>query len=198
MRPIFWGLYDSRVKEEQVARSDHAASPQKAEPSPQGQEKEADEAADLAQLYSMRTKSPKQSPQTAQQERGFASLPEDFYPNYRVGPHTYLNVLRFPQIQYFVRLKRIFKMTFNPSLVIRQYFFANQVSRGQVEVVLGLKVDAEGRLADLFVINSSGLLRYDAEAERTVRDSAPFAAPPRELLGEDKTLRMSWTFTVYL
>ncbi len=137
----------------------------------------------------------RKSQQSARQ-RGI--LPEDFYPDYKVGPHTYLNVLRFPNVQYFVRLKRIFKMTFNPIPILRNFAIARQVSRGHVEVVLGVVIDGGGRLARLFVIRGSGFREYDGEALRTVRDSSPFAKPPSNILGPDGQLRMSWTFTVYL
>ena len=146
----------------------------------------------------MKKEQAKQREETASPSSRIGELPEDFFPDYKIGDHTYLNVLRFPNVQYFVRLKRIFKTTFNPVPVLRNYVMTNQVSRGTVEVVLGVEVDGGGRLARLFIINSSGLQGYDQEAVRTVRDSAPFAKVPDNLKDEDGILRMSWTFTVYL
>lgn len=195
------GLYDSSVKQEQVARTppnpgtaQKSAKPQelpKQEEKPQKQES-------LASLYAMKKEQAKKREDTASPSSRIGELPEDFFPDYKIGKHTYLNVLRFPNVQYFVRLKRIFKTTFNPVPVLRSYYYSNQVSRGTVEVVLGVVVDGSGRLAKLFIINSSGLQGYDQEAVRTVRDSAPFAKVPDNLKGEDGMLRMSWTFTVYL
>lgn len=196
----FLGMYDSRVPEEQVSSS--PANPgapftKPAEPEPM-QEEPAEGKRDLASLYALKKAHPKVSEPAKPSWEKPGELPEDFYPDYKVGPHTYLNVLRFPEITYFVRLKRIFKMTFSPVSALRHYFYTNQISRGHVEVVLGVTVNWNGQLDRLFVINSSGLKRYDQEALRTVRDSAPFASPPTKLLGEDRKLRMSWTFTVYL
>lgn len=172
----FLGLYDSRVEKEQVAVT---RSPRK-EATAESREGEG---------MRLAARTPDET---------LESLPEDFYPDYQVGDRTYLNVLRFPKIGYFVRLKKIFKTTFNPVPAIRPYYLTNQVSRGQVEVVLGVSVDRTGDLAELFVINSSGLDLYDREAMRTVRDSSPFAAPPDDLLDKSSKLRMVWTFTVYL
>jgi TonB family protein len=93
-------------------------------------------------------------------------------------------------------MKKVFRTTFNPVPSIRQSFL--QIQKGQVEVVLGVTVDKSGKLADLMVLRSSGLTAYDQEALRTIRDSAPFAAPPPELLNAPGALRMAWTFTVYL
>jgi len=199
----FLGEYDSTVKEEQVATTppQPPGVPQPATPAvkPQEAPKPTPKPKSLAALYAMKkekAQEKKPSEQQAPQKPG--SLPEDFYPDYKIGPHTYLNVLRFPDIQYFVRLKRIFKMTFNPGPSLRSYMYSNLVSHGHIEVVLGVEVSPSGQLARLFVIRGSGFDRYDAEALRTVRASAPFAKPPSKILDPDKKLRMSWTFTVYL
>lgn len=123
---------------------------------------------------------------------------EDFYPDYKLGQHTYLNVLRYPDVDYFVRMKRQFKMTFNPSTVLRRYFLNNRVAQGSVEVALAVSVDKSGNLSELFILKSSGIGSYDHEAMRTVRASSPFASPPKKFLEDDGLLRMSWTFIVYL
>lgn len=128
---------------------------------------------------------------------GSAAL-EDYYPDYKLGTRTYLNVLRYPEIEYFVRMKRQFKMTFNPVPSLRGYFANNRVTRGSVEVVLAVSVNRDGNLSELFVLNGSGISTYDQEAMRTIRASAPFATPPDKFLEDDGLLRMSWTFTVYL
>lgn len=198
----FVGNYDSRVKEEQVAPSPLTPSvPQQPAEQIEPEEKEAEqtETDSLAAKYAMRTEQKEPQQETPQKDSGSAGkLPEDFYPDFKMGEHTYLNVLRYPEVEYFVRLKRIFKITFDPAAALRHAYSSNLVSRGQVEVVLGIEVAASGKLAKLFVINSSGINTYDEEALRTVRDSAPFAQPPKEFLSPDSKLRMSWTFTVYL
>lgn len=75
---------------------------------------------------------------------------------------------------------------------------ANQLSKGQVTVKLGVVVDRSGNLANVFMVNSSGLELYDREAMRTIRESSPFSVPPADLLDQTAQLRMLWTFTVYL
>ena len=127
-----------------------------------------------------------------------SALPDDFYPDYKKGSRTYLNVLRHPDIQYFVLLKRVFKTTFDPIGALRAAFTNNQITRGSVETVLGVTLDAKGNLAELFVFKSSGISEYDQETLRTIRASAPFSTPPQKLLDAEGVIRMSWTFTVYL
>lgn len=127
-----------------------------------------------------------------------AHIPEDYFPDYTHGGHTYINVLKRPGIDYFVRLKRTFRMAWDPVPALRAQTMANAVSRGSMKVVLGLGVDATGNLDELFILKGSGLARYDQEALRAVRASAPFTSPPAPLLAGDRFLRMSWTFIVYL
>ena len=68
---------------------------------------------------------------------------------------------------------------------------------GKIECVIGVSLDASGKIAELFVIRSSGMGGYDEEALQTLRDSSPFSSPPSEFMKSGQ-LRMSWTFTVYL
>lgn len=126
-----------------------------------------------------------------------AYLSEDYYPNYSYGAHTYVNVLRHPDVEYFVRLKRAFKQTWNPIPSVQQYYAGGGARVNAIAVVLAVSVDTGGNMAELFVLRSSGSGYYDEEALRTVRANSPFSAPPEKLLKEN-LLRMSWTFIVYM
>lgn len=121
-----------------------------------------------------------------------AYLSEDYYPDYTYGAHTYLNVLKYPDVEYFVRLKRAFKQTWSPMA----YMIGGE-PRSSIAVVLAVSVDPGGAMSELFVLRSSGSGAYDQEALRTIRANAPFSAPPERLL-KDGLLRMSWTFIVYM
>lgn len=126
-----------------------------------------------------------------------AYLSEDYYPNYNFGAHTYVNVLRYPDVEYFVRLKRMFKQTWNPVSAVQQYLASGGARVNSIAVVLAVSVDPNGNMSELFVIKSSGSGQYDQEALRTVRANAPFSAPPPKIL-KNNLLRMSWTFIVYM
>jgi len=155
-------------------------------------------------LFAMREPSPSREPSEPSKPRGggqrisISGAGGDYFPDVKVGKNTYLNVLRYPEIGYFVRLKRQFRMTFNPVPSLSDYFRTTQVAQGSVEVVLAVCVGRSGNLSELFVMRSSGIGSYDHEAMRTVRASAPFAAPPDKFTADDGVLRMMWTFTVYL
>ncbi|PIR26109.1 MAG: hypothetical protein COV43_02715 [Deltaproteobacteria bacterium CG11_big_fil_rev_8_21_14_0_20_42_23] len=115
---------------------------------------------------------------------------EDYFPDYTHADHTYLNVHRFLHLDYFVRLKRAFRLTFSPGNV------AFPRIQKQYSTVVGVAVDAKGELTELILLRSSGLTDYDQEVFRTVKASSPFSSPPHELLQKDGVLRMGWTFIV--
>jgi TonB family protein len=202
-KPKFLGMYDSEAPEETVASGraktsggkkgdggDKERVPKKAIEKPKAT-KDKLYAFDKAIFDGGKKKG-----RDAEDGKGEPS--GDYFPDFRRGTKTYLNVLRYPDVDYFVRLKRAFRMTFDPEPSLRGYFSQNQISRGSVEVVLGVAVNRSGDLAELFVFRSSGIPAYDEEALRTVRASSPFSEPPQKFVEEDGVLRMSWTFTVYL
>lgn len=121
----------------------------------------------------------------------------DYYPDYKIGGKTYLNVMKLQDVSYFVRMKRILKMRWNPVPPVERYMMSNRITMGKIECVMALGLDASGNINELFVIRSSGVPGYDQEAMQTIRDSSPFSSPPDQYL-KDGQLRMSWTFTVYL
>ncbi len=199
----FLGMYDSSVREETVGigqRPKKASVAQK----PKGKEraeirrKARAKGKDKIFTFDERIFGGGEGQGEADSAKLAGGALDDFYPDFKRGTRTYLNVLRHPDVEYFVRLKRAFKIAFNPSPALRSYFSQNRITRGSVDVVLGVSVDRLGDLSELFVFRSSGIPAYDREALRTVRSSAPFSSPPEKFVDDDGLLRMSWTFTVYM
>ena len=190
----FLGMYDQSVKEETVARSGPSRSSGRGTSDSTSETKQPSKKQPKSDgdLFVMK------SPVAEDQARTETGIPEDFYPDFKYGEHTYINVLRYPDVEYFVRLKRIFKTTWDPISAIRRDMANLSVSRGVVSCVVAVSVDKGGELSELFVLKSSGLSNYDNEAIRTVRASSPFTTPPEKFLEDDGVLRMSWTFMVYL
>lgn len=199
-------LYNQKVKQEQVAKTPPGAPGQsgggqaaakKSERNPSQsttamKEKTTSKGAGQTTLHDM---SKSASDKSIASRFGPPGASEEFFPDYKVGPHTYINALRYPNISYFVELKRKFSTAFNPLSSLRAN--RQQLSGGKIDVVLGVTVDPKGNLSDLFIIRPSSISDYDETALRAVRNSAPFRAPPAQLLENDQLLRMSWTFTVY-
>ncbi len=152
-----------------------------------------------------KTKTPSQNPPKTPSESTPPSLDarfgspdqsQEFFPDFARGGHTYVNTLRYPNLAYFVELKRRFRAAFNPVSTLRRHM--NEIPGRTISTVLGVSVNPRGELIELFVHQGSGLSAYDEYVEKIIRESAPFSSPPPQLLEKDRTLRMSWTFTVYL
>lgn len=170
----FLGLYDSRTDREKVALSERVPpSRRRVVEGPDGRELSKGE----GMRYAMKSPPEGVTPQSV--------LPEEYFPDIEVGEKTYLNVLRFPKISYFVRLKKIFNLTWDPEAVLDRYFFAGGIERKVITTTLTFEIDREGNLRQLRLHQSSGLPLYDQEALRVVEASAPFAAPPEHLLDDD-------------
>jgi TonB family protein len=122
----------------------------------------------------------------------------DFLPGVKIGDKTYLDALAYPDVQYFTRLKRVFRMRFNPAPPLRTHLAGNRLVVGKVNVMMAMTLSSSGQLRELFVVKSSGIPGYDAEALRTIRQSSPFSAPPAKILDKEGTLRMTWNFITYL
>ncbi|MBI2339611.1 MAG: TonB C-terminal domain-containing protein [Deltaproteobacteria bacterium] len=215
-KPSAQALYSQKVPEETVNPAPPAASPARAVPQkkPATEKKPAEPVRPAEsfktkeELYAARQPDRmKDIFQTPPPSRHLPGLPDevmdsapsstdDYFPDYKIGGRTYLNTLGNSNIRYFVELKRKFKLTFNPAPALRGRI--NEISRGKIDVVLGVSVDGNGELAELMVIRSSGIESYDKEGIRTVRASAPFSAPPANLLEQDGMIHMAWTFIVYL
>lgn len=183
------GMFDSRVPKETV--STELLQRKTRDQGPGTQDQERKRISERSIVHSPLSLSPKSGPIQD-------TLLEDYLPDFRRGPHTYLNVLRFPDVQYFVMLKRVFKMTYDPLPSLQEAYFQNRITHGKVETVLGVSIDAQGQLAEVFIFRESGIQGFDQEAMRTIRASAPFMTPPAKLLDQAGLLRMTWTFTVYL
>ncbi|HBF12264.1 MAG TPA: hypothetical protein DDW49_02570 [Deltaproteobacteria bacterium] len=203
-------LYNQSVSQETVARpTPEAQISQPASPSQQGKPtpKEYQESKEEKQVAKTETpspfneysKKPLPPPTGTLQPRSTinqGSNNEEFLPDYKVGGKTYLNTLANPNLAYYVELKRKFRMAWNPIPVLRPQI--NRITAGQVELVLGVSINGRGELANLIVIQSSGIPSYDEEGKRTVTASSPFTTPPTSILGEDGMMHMAWHFTVYL
>lgn len=130
-----------------------------------------------------------------------AHLPEDYFPNYKHGAHTYVNVWRHPDVGYFVEIKQMVGTAWNP-LPVAHAHLPVLSRQGALKTVLGITIDREGNLEEKFVLKSSGVAAFDAEALRAFTMSAPFFAPPDELLAidglADDRLHLSVSFHVYL
>lgn len=131
-----------------------------------------------------------------------ASMPEEYFRNYKKGPHTYVNVLKHPDVDFFVEMKRSVRTTWNPSRPLQADLTEELYRRGTVGVVLAITVDARGNLVEKSILKPSGIPSYDQEALRAFNASAPFFAPSPKALAidgvADDVIHMSWALVTYV
>ncbi|MBI2068289.1 MAG: TonB family protein [Deltaproteobacteria bacterium] len=190
----FLGLYDSSVEKEEVAVKPYLPpSQRRILTGSDGRDlKEEGEGARYAALPSE-----KRPLQPEEGEDLVSVLPEEFFPDVRLGEKTYLNVYRYPKISYFVRLKKIFRLTWNPEPIIMRHLFEGSLMASTIQATVAFEIDRQGNLRRLFLYQSSGSPSYDEECLRVIQASAPFAVPPKHLLNEKGVLALNVPFTVF-
>jgi TonB family protein len=191
----FLGLFDSTAEEEQVAPTQYIPPSRRriveGVEGPSGDDKPG-EGARYAAIPARRGERQREDGQDL-----VSVLPEEFFPDVKIGNKTYLNVFRYNKIAYFVRLKKIFRLTWNPHPVVMQHLFAHQITTGSMQATVTFEINAQGKLHKLFLYSSSGSFGYDEETLRVIEASSPFAIPPEHLLNKEGFLTLSVPFTVY-
>lgn len=191
-------LYNQKVKEEQVTAQPKVGPSNKTEPKAQPVKKETPKKEEPQKVASKKEE-PKQEPVVKKTPtndpatKGMGDSGGDFLQNFKVGNKTYINAQANPNIGYFVELKRKFRLTFNPS-ILRNY--VSQIHSNKIESVVGMSLNQKGELTEVTIIRGSGINAYDLEGVRTIKQSAPFTAPPSNLLDKDGFLRIAWVFSV--
>lgn len=126
------------------------------------------------------------------------SFVEDFAPSVTIGQETILNTEQIKQVQYFTRMKRSFRLAFNPAPPLISYYRGKTLDRSQVVVGMKVKVGTNGRLSSINVFKSSGIPGYDQSAMSAVKKSSPLGAPPKKYLDPSGQLNMTWYFITYI
>lgn len=127
---------------------------------------------------------------------------ESLFSDVRIGEKKYVNIIGHPKVPYFIHMKKLFKQTWNPKKVLAEEYSNNVSLPSQLETKVIFQVGESGKVYGLKVFHSSGNPKFDNEALRTVRESAPFPPPPEELLSldekEDNRLSLLFSFIVFL
>ncbi len=122
----------------------------------------------------------------------------DIPENFKYGKYTYLNIKRYPDVEYFIDLKKRFEAEWEPVSTLRNDLQGNMCQGRAFSTVIGVGAKDTGDVTEVFVLKSSGLPSYDSEAIRTIRALGILPAPTENLLEKGGILRMAWTFVVYL
>lgn len=125
---------------------------------------------------------------------GNAPAVKNNYPDYHYNSLTFINALSYPNEEYYVALKNLFKKNWKTKFDNdAQYFKSND----NIVTVLGLTIEPNGNLLKAIVLKSSDDAQYDDNAIQAVQKSIPMPAPPKRLLRDKQVLLLAMTFTMY-
>lgn len=127
-----------------------------------------------------------------------ATMPEHL-PELPEGEAGQLNTWQWRHAPFFNRIKARIGQIWSPQSQIARFDPQGALLGNMDRVtVLSVTIDKEGRLAELLVSEPSGVAYLDEEAQRALRESAPFLFPPQELFAQNQEFSFTFAFHLYL
>lgn len=113
------------------------------------------------------------------------------------GESTALNAKRFKYAPFFNRIKQLVAQQWHPDMVFIRHDPSGNVYGGKDRVtVLRVHLRPDGRLADITMLEASGVAFLDEEAMDAMRRSAPFLNPPPQLVSADGLIHFNFGFVL--
>ncbi len=136
----------------------------------------------------------------AKQGKG-VSASDDLIEGVEIGPMTILNAQEFKYVSYYERIKQSVVETWRPLIkkAIRKVKSDpkryGELTVGYKTTKLEITLNEKGEVLSLRVVSSSGFKLFDDCGDRAFRSSAPYAAPPKELV-KNGVFTIRWDFSV--
>lgn len=124
----------------------------------------------------------------------YAVAPNNYLPDVEIGNSTLLNTRAFAYAGFFIRMKRQMEAIWDPQPILSR----TSIERKPMYMTsLNIVLNSNGTLTSVEIDKSSGVRELDLEAIRTVKQSAPFPNPPKELFSPDQKIYIpSWNFII--
>ncbi|MCI5073046.1 TonB C-terminal domain-containing protein [bacterium] len=121
------------------------------------------------------------------------NAPQNYLPELELGNETLLNAQKFKYASFFIRMKRQLENVWSPRPIVFRYNLNGKFYNTK----LSIRMDQNGHLIAVKIVDSSGNSSLDQEAVRSVQKAAPFLNPPAQLLDQNQQLYIpSWSFIV--
>lgn len=128
-----------------------------------------------------------------------AASVQDHMPELAEGATTELNTWQWRHAPFFNRIKARIGKIWSPQSQIARFDPQGALLGNMDRVtVLSVTIDKEGRLVGLSVSAPSGVAYLDEEAQRALREAAPFLYPPQELFAASQEFSFTFAFHLYL
>jgi len=118
------------------------------------------------------------------------SMTSNYLPEISIGNDTLLNTKEFAFHTFYIRMKREIEGFWHPDRVLA----SNAAMHGTYITSITVVLDDQGYLIQTHIYKSSGISQLDHEAIHAIEKASPFPNPPKELMSEDKKIRVNWNF----
>ncbi len=118
------------------------------------------------------------------------SMTSNYLPEISIGSETLLNTKEFAFHTFYIRMKREIEGFWHPDRALS----LNQAMHGTYITSVTVVLDEQGYLLQTHIYKSSGIGQLDKEAVDSIEKASPFPNPPKELMSEDKKIRVNWNF----
>ncbi len=124
---------------------------------------------------------------------------DEYLPDIDRGEHTELNAWQWRHAPFFNRIKERIAQIWAPQAQIMR-FDPQGVLLGKKDrvTVLTVTIDRSGTLRNLKIIDHSGVIYLDEEAERAFRQAAPFLYPPEDLFQNREEFSFNFAFHLFV
>ncbi len=120
---------------------------------------------------------------------------DDVLNDVETGDKTTLNAWQWQHAPFFNRIKTRIAKVWAPDRQIRRFDPKGSLLGHKERVtVLSITIGRDGNVTRLSVIDGSGVAYLDDEALRTLKVSAPFPNPPKELFNDREEFSFSFAF----
>ncbi|HMQ10581.1 MAG TPA: TonB family protein [Oligoflexia bacterium] len=121
------------------------------------------------------------------------NAPQNYLPDIDIGNETLLNAQKFKYASFFIRMKQQLENVWSPRPIV----FQQNLNGKFYSTKLSIRLDQNGYLLSVKIVDSSGSPFLDEEAIRSVQKAAPFMNPPSQLLDQNQQLYIpSWSFII--
>jgi len=121
-------------------------------------------------------------------------------PLIELAPRTLTDTQRNLLYAYLMRVREQVASGWEPHAIMQEALDRDPAlgRRDHLELWIYLRLGAEGRIEDLRLLRSSGVLALDRHALASVRQVAPFLPPPARLLDEAQGLGFNYGTRIFL
>ena len=145
--------------------------------------------------YRRRRKARSRGRQYGKDFKEFRAAMENFTPHVKPGNQTALNARANKFAAYIARVHvQIHREFADKFLAGLPTWDSSPLADESLNTTLEIVFDKRGRIADLGVLKTSGLMAFDLGAYQSVKNAGPFPKPPKSIRSPDGRVYMHWGF----